>query len=135
MPPGSVLTVPEELAQEEPGQSEPALVASTGETAPASCDVSACSRMYRSFRESDCTYQPFEGPRRLCTQASAGFDQAPQPTEPVQEFAASVAVQDPTRSVPLATCNYRACSLQYRSFRPSDCTYQPFSGPRQLCER
>ncbi len=30
------------------------------------CNVDACSAAYRSFRESDCTYQPFEGPRRIC---------------------------------------------------------------------
>lgn len=34
-----------------------------------------------------------------------------------------------------SSCNYRACARSYRSFRPSDCTYQPFSGPRRLCER
>jgi TolA-binding protein len=31
------------------------------------CDVSACARAYRTFRESDCTYKPNVGPRRLCT--------------------------------------------------------------------
>lgn len=31
-----------------------------------SCNVAACSQSYRSFRASDCTFQPFEGPRRLC---------------------------------------------------------------------
>jgi hypothetical protein len=30
------------------------------------CDVQACSSTYRSFRASDCTYQPFEGERRFC---------------------------------------------------------------------
>ena len=30
------------------------------------CDVQACSSSYQSFRASDCTYQPFEGPRRVC---------------------------------------------------------------------
>ena len=30
------------------------------------CDVRTCSAAYASFRQSDCTYQPFEGPRRLC---------------------------------------------------------------------
>jgi len=30
------------------------------------CDVQACSSSYRSFRASDCTYQPFEGERRFC---------------------------------------------------------------------
>ena len=31
------------------------------------CDQAACTEAYRSFRASDCTYQPNEGPRRLCT--------------------------------------------------------------------
>lgn len=32
-------------------------------------------------------------------------------------------------------CNVRACSRSYRSFRPSDCTYQPYRGTRKLCEK
>ena len=31
-----------------------------------SCDVRACASAYKSFRESDCTYQPFAGPRQVC---------------------------------------------------------------------
>ena len=30
------------------------------------CDVNACAMAYRSFRATDCTYQPNFGPRRLC---------------------------------------------------------------------
>ncbi|UWU27597.1 PBP1A family penicillin-binding protein [Rhizobium sp. WSM1274] len=33
------------------------------------------------------------------------------------------------------SCNINACSRSYRSFRPSDCTYQPYSGSRRLCEK
>jgi membrane peptidoglycan carboxypeptidase len=32
-------------------------------------------------------------------------------------------------------CAYRACAQTYRSFRSSDCTYQPYSGPRKLCDK
>jgi hypothetical protein len=35
-------------------------------TAKLQCDVAACAGAYTSFRESDCTFQPYEGPRRLC---------------------------------------------------------------------
>lgn len=35
--------------------------------APPNCNVDACTAAYRSFRAADCTYQPSEGPRRLCT--------------------------------------------------------------------
>jgi BA14K-like protein len=31
------------------------------------CNLDACTAAYRSFRASDCTYQPIGGPRRLCT--------------------------------------------------------------------
>jgi len=31
------------------------------------CDMELCARAYRSFRPSDCTYQPYDGPRKLCT--------------------------------------------------------------------
>lgn len=37
-----------------------------GQGAPLSCNITACSRSYRSFRPSDCTYQPYSGGRRLC---------------------------------------------------------------------
>ncbi len=36
---------------------------------------------------------------------------------------------------PDPSCSYQACSSTYHSFRPSDCTYQPWDGgPRQLCK-
>ncbi|KKZ87206.1 penicillin-binding protein [Rhizobium phaseoli] len=40
--------------------------ADDGQDAPQSCNITACSRSYRSFRPSDCTYQPYSGGRRLC---------------------------------------------------------------------
>jgi len=39
---------------------------SAGEGAQPKCNVSACAGAYRSFRASDCTYQPLGGPRRIC---------------------------------------------------------------------
>jgi hypothetical protein len=44
----------------------PAQAAAPSQTAVNACNVAACAATYRSFRESDCSYQPFEGPRRLC---------------------------------------------------------------------
>ncbi len=31
------------------------------------CNLDACGKAFRSFDPRDCTFQPFEGPRRLCT--------------------------------------------------------------------
>ena len=45
----------------------PDLLVAEGETAAqVSCNVQACERAYRSFRASDCTFQPYDGPRKLC---------------------------------------------------------------------
>ena len=30
------------------------------------CNIEACASAYHSFRASDCSYQPFDGPRRAC---------------------------------------------------------------------
>ena len=47
-------------------QSEAAPAKTAVERSNNRCDVSACASAYKSFRESDCTYQPFEGPRQVC---------------------------------------------------------------------
>ncbi|MAW85251.1 MAG: hypothetical protein CMJ42_01850 [Phyllobacteriaceae bacterium] len=40
------------------------------------------------------------------------------------------------RRPPPAYCNYNACARAYRSFRASDCTYQPYGGgPRRYCTK
>ena len=33
------------------------------------CEVQACASTYASFHTSDCTYQPYDGPRRVCAAA------------------------------------------------------------------
>ncbi len=45
------------------------------------CDVQACSSAYQSFRASDCTYQPFEGARRVCEKPPAQQRTAHEQTE------------------------------------------------------
>ena len=100
------------------------------------CDVTAWASAYRSFRESDCTYNPSFGPRRLCTKGDPekyarehAEPAAPPPSpEPVAMPAAPAAA--PPR------CNVSACAAAYpRSFRESDCTFNPSSGPRRVCEK
>jgi BA14K-like protein len=69
---------------DEPGDSAAASVASTPAAIPSNrCDVQACASAYQSFRASDCSYQPFEGPRRLCEKSPAqhtarGQDERPE---------------------------------------------------------
>lgn len=49
-----------------------AITSTVAPVAAASCNVNACSAAYRSFRASDCTYQPSNGDRRLCTKSAVG---------------------------------------------------------------
>ncbi len=53
--------------------------------------------------------------------------------EPTPDVAASG--REATGHSSARSCNITACSRSYRSFRPSDCTYQPYSGERRLCEK
>ncbi|WP_245277231.1 PBP1A family penicillin-binding protein [Rhizobium sp. CF080] len=54
------------MAEPAPGLDLDKGLATGGREPAPSCNITACSRSYRSFRASDCTYQPFRGERRLC---------------------------------------------------------------------
>jgi hypothetical protein len=95
------------------------------------CDVTACAAAYHSFRESDCTYNPSVGPRRLCTKGVVPTEASSAPDVP-----ASIANPEPGINPPSnARCNVRACTAAYGSFTSSDCTYQPNNGPRRVCTK
>ena len=63
-------------------------------------------------------------------EAALAGQEVPQPVDSVTADAAQAA-----RPGDALACNVRACTRFYRSFRASDCTYQPYRGPRRLCER
>jgi hypothetical protein len=78
-----------------PAQSPPAAaVAAPPAAQPVStaaknkCDIQGCAGAYKSFRASDCTYQPFEGLRQLCVKPPETTRAAAQPREPTTEAAA-----------------------------------------------
>lgn len=48
------------------------------------CDIQACAGAYASFRASDCTYQPFQGPRRACV-APPAAQQRTATSRPLRE--------------------------------------------------
>lgn len=97
------------------------VLAPSAATQPPKCDITACEAAYRSFTAEDCTYQPNNGPRRLCTKG----------TPP----AAQIAPKSTPDAQAQATCNVAACTRAYISFTPADCTYQPIDGPRRLCTK
>jgi hypothetical protein len=61
------------------------------------------------------------------------------PAAPATRATAGAAAQAAAAGVaapePKARCNVDACTAAYRSFTPSDCTYQPSNGPRRLCSK
>jgi hypothetical protein len=116
------------------------------------CDADACAAAYRSFRESDCTYNPSFGPRRLCTKGDPQKFITVAPAKPAEEAAPAPAAGEPVAAAPEVPgsivapepaapsaapprCNVSACAAAYRSFRESDCTFNPSFGPRRLCEK
>jgi len=113
-------------------QASQATQASSDATQQAQCDYRACASR-RSFRPSDCTYQPYWGPRRLCEmrdRPATPPEQVSRPPSPGE------APQSPTQARAQAQCNVDVCNQFYSSFNSSDCTYQPYGGgPRRTCER
>jgi penicillin-binding protein 1A len=105
--------------------------ASSNEPQQAQCDYQACASR-RSFRPSDCTYQPYSGPRRLCDMRA----RTATPSEQVSPASPGETPQSPAQARAQAQCNIDVCSRFYSSFDPSDCTYRPYGGgPRRVCER
>lgn len=60
------------------------------------CDIDACSRAYRSFRASDCTYQPYSGPRQLCVSPPGASDARADRTAHVRVHRGARSVDDET---------------------------------------
>jgi len=100
---------------------EPTAAQPAAASTPPKCDVAACSAAYHSFRASDCTWQPFDGPRRLCDKG-----------QPPQQQATNEAVEPSQYS---DKCDIEACRRAYFTFDPTDCTYQPSNGARRLCSK
>jgi penicillin-binding protein 1A len=100
-------------------------IAQTAASPPGgTCDQTACATAYDSFRPSDCTYQPHAGSRRICEKKRATKD-ASQAVPVVQASAVAFT----------GRCERDRCSKRYKSFEPSDCSYQPYGdGPRRVCE-
>jgi len=114
----------------------------TAGAANARCNIPVCEQSYRSFRGSDCTYQPDAGgPRRFCDRGETAAGQpsrAPNEQTTNGENTAQDTGQPAAHAGPdaaSAKCNVAACG-HYSSFRAADCTYQPYGGgPRRVCSR
>ena len=113
------------------GVQPPPVAAAPAAAAQPKCDIAACSAAYHSFRAIDCTWQPFDGPRRFCDKGQPPQTEA----SAVPGAGASIVAPEPNGEQTAAKCNVEACRQAYFTFNPADCTYQPSEGPRRLCEK
>jgi len=72
-------------ASDQPAAATPASGPSTAPAVAQSnahCNVQACAAAYLSFRASDCSYQPYDGARQVCTRAGGAVSAAIRPPRP-----------------------------------------------------
>jgi hypothetical protein len=131
LPPGSAPTV---TAMAEPQVAQPAPTAPIAVAAPAQpkCDIAACSAAYHSFRAIDCSWQPFDGPRRFCDK---GVPQQTEASAVPGAVASSIVAPEPDAAQSPPNCHVEACKQAFFTFNAADCTYQPSNGPRKVCAK
>src|SRR5262245_13000814 len=86
---------------------------------------------------------PGFSPSQSAATQSTTQNPSPNPNQSASPLpiSSAAAAQAATADVPgppaetQARCNVSACTAAYRSFTPSDCTYQPSNGPRRLCTK
>jgi hypothetical protein len=118
------------------------------QTSPkALCDIAACAAAYRSFRASDCTFNPSIGPRQLCTKGVVPKEAVAAPALPAtldaprsimqEERGAQTNTQPGTQpnTPPAIKCNVSACAAAYHTFTESDCTFMATGGQRKPCTK
>jgi hypothetical protein len=97
-----------------------------------------CASRYRSYDPADDSYMAYSGVRRRCVSPHDG--QAAIPDGSNDPAGSSVVVSDAAYGDQAASGfpdpgHVQSCFDRYRSYRPEDNTYQPYSGgPRRQCE-
>lgn len=93
-----------------------------------------CSARYRSYDPMSNTYRSFSGDPRPCTspfEAQTGMPTADTDAELVTVSGGEM----PAETYALDEEHVMTCMERYRSYRPTDNTYQPYGGgPRRTCE-
>lgn len=92
--------------------------------------VEWCASRYRSYRPDDDSYISYSGQQRPCVSPYRDAD-APQLIDTVSYVASA----DATGGAQLSSDHVDYCFSRYRSYRPEDNSYQPYSGgPRRQCQ-
>ncbi|TGQ31288.1 BA14K family protein [Mesorhizobium sp. M00.F.Ca.ET.216.01.1.1] len=106
--------------------------------------VEWCASRYRSYRPDDNSYMSYSGEQRPCISPyldAGAAEPAAQPDETVGYAEANdawmdgYATTDEGDGAQLSSDHVDYCFSRYRSYRPEDNSYQPYSGgPRRQCE-
>ncbi|MCA0016465.1 BA14K family protein [Mesorhizobium sp. B292B1B] len=118
------------------GETDPT---ATGAIAPATAElpqphIAWCASRYRSYRPQDNSYMSYSGQQRPCISPYLDADRAaPSAAE------ASYVEENGTGRGAYAAAgdddHVASCFSRYRSYRPEDNSYQPYSGgPRRQCQ-
>lgn len=96
--------------------------------------IEACSARYRSYRESDNTYQPYGGgARRPCTLRNDDIGSESASANNASRMGEAAVMSDAANGTDALFAHERWCQNRYSSYDPSSDTYQPFDGPRTAC--
>ncbi|MER8651904.1 BA14K family protein [Mesorhizobium sp. M0586] len=128
-------SAPADIAAREPAQDparqqpDPTV---TGAIAPAELPpphLAWCASRYRSYDLDDNSYMSYSGQQRTCVSPYLAADRvAPREASYVEGAGAYAAAGGEPDHV-------ASCFSRYRSYRPEDNSYQPYSGgPRRQCE-
>ncbi|TIM12986.1 MAG: BA14K family protein [Mesorhizobium sp.] len=125
---------------------KPAMPATDEQQAMPAAHVEWCASRYRSYRPSDDHYISYSGEQRPCVSPyldAGAADRAAQPADDGASYVEATDTWSMDGDVPadetggawLPPDHVQYCFSRYRSYRPEDNTYQPYSGgPRRQCE-
>ena len=96
-----------------------------------------CASRYRSYRAEDNSYRSYSGPRRTCVSPylEAAEPRASNPLVVAEEDQPTEALGYAPAQEAVSADHVAYCFSRYRSYRPSDNSYQPYgSATRRQCE-
>lgn len=94
-----------------------------------------CANQYRSYDPADDSYTAYSGARRRCVSPHGGQAEGTDGPADSAIVVSDAAYADRTADGFAGSDHAQSCFDRYRSYRPEDNTYQPFSGgPRRQCE-
>ncbi|AEH87687.1 MULTISPECIES: BA14K family protein [Mesorhizobium] len=125
---------PADIAAKEPTKQQPDPTV-TGAIAPAELPpphLAWCANRYRSYNPDDNSYMSYSGQQRTCVSPYLAADRTAPPA------AEASYAEGPGLGAYAAAGDddhVASCFSRYRSYRPEDNSYQPYSGgPRRQCE-